>query len=268
MAIVTVSRELAALGDETAQEVAKFLGYRLVDKDALEKRIQSYGIKAKKFKKYDERKPSFFAALSQDRDEYLHYLRKAIFAEVEQGNCVLVGRGANIILKSIPALISLFMSARPEVRAERVKSHFRCDERRAWQIIERSDRDRIGFHRYFFDIDWKYPGNYHLSFNTGIFTPRDCAEIVSSLKDRVFTRGAEAQNVAILKNVTLEHAIKHRILYEQELPIRALEVAVSGNVVTLQGSANSQALMDSAGNLAGDVAGKGATIQNEIQMFR
>ena len=267
MAIVTVSRELAALGDETAQEIAKFLGYRLIDKDTLEKRIQSYGGKAAKFKKYDERKPSFFAALSQDRDEYLHYLRKAILAEAEHENCVLIGRGANIILKDVPALISLFVSARPEVRAERVKSHFRCDERRAWQIIERSDRDRIGFHRYFFDIDWKYPGHYHLSFNTGIFSPRDCAEIVSSLKDRVFTRGAEAQNVAIMKNISLEHEIRHRILYEHEIPIRSLEISVSGNIVTLHGSTNSQALLDATVNLAREVAGR-ATVQSEIQIFR
>jgi len=267
MAIVTVSRELAALGDETAQELAKFLGYRLVDKDTLEKRIQSYGIKVKKFKKYDERKPSFFAAFSPDRDDYLHYLRKAIFAEVEQGNCVLVGRGACTILKSIPALISIFVSARSEVRTERVKSHFRCDDKRAWQIIERSDRDRIGFHRYFFDIDWKDPGNYHLSFNTGIFSPRDCAEIVNSLKERVFTRGAEAQNIAILKNLTLEHQIKHRILYEQELPIRSFEISVSGDIVTIHGSTNSQTLSDTAVSLAREVAGR-VTIRNEIQLFR
>ena len=267
MAIVTVSRELAALGDETAQELAKSLGYRFVDKDTLEKRIQSYGIKAKKFKKYDERKPSFFAAFSQDRDEYLHYLRKAIFDEAEKGNCVLVGRGACTILKNIPALISMFLSARSEVRVERVKSHFRCDDKRAWQIIERSDRDRIGFHRYFFDIDWKDPGNYHLSFNTGTFSPRDCAEIVNSLKERVFTRGAEAQNVAILKNLTLEHQIKHHILYEQELPIRSFEISVSGDVVTIHGSTNSQTLSDTAVILAREVAGR-VTIRNEIQLFR
>ena len=268
MAIITVSRELAALGDETARELANLLGYRLVDKDVLEKRIESYGIKAKKFKKYDERKPSFFAALSQDRDDYLHYLRKAIVAEAESGSCVIVGRGASVILKTMPALISIFLSARNEIRVERVKSYFNCDERRAKQIIERSDRDRMGFHRAFFDIDWKHPGNYHLSFNTGIFSPLDCAEIVDSSKSRVFTPGAEAQNRAILKNLLLEHQIKHRILYEQELPIRFLEIAVSGNVVTLYGATNSQAMLDSAVNSVREAAGSGAIIRNEIQIFR
>ena len=267
MAIVTVSREMAALGDETALELTKLLGYRLVDKDALEARVQSYGIKAQKFKKYDERKPSFFAALSQDRDDYLHYMRKAIFAEAEQGNCVFIGRGANIILKPMPALISMFLSARKEIRIARVKSNFHCDDKRAAQIIERSDRDRIGFHRSFFDIDWMHPENYHLSFNTGIFSPVDCAEIVASLKDRIFTPGAELQNRAILKNLILEHQIKHGIIYEQELPIRFLEITVSGNIVTLYGATNSQAMLDTAVNCAQRAAGK-ATVRSEIQIFR
>ena len=267
MAIVTVSRELAALGDETAQAAAKLLGYRLVDKGALEARIQSYGIKAQKFQKYDERKPSFFAALSQDRDDYLHYLRKAIFAEAEQGSCVLVGRGANVILKSMPALASIFLSARSEIRMERVKSYFRCDERRAAQIIDRSDRDRVGFHRAFFDIDWRHPGNYLLSFNTGVFSPTDCAEIIASLENRIFTPGAESQNREVLKNLILEHQVKHRITYEQELPIRFLEISVSGNVVTLRGATNSQAMLDAAVNAAREAAGP-AAVRSEIQIFR
>jgi len=267
MAVITVSRELAALGDETARELAKALGYRLVDKDTLEERIQSYGIEAKKFKKYDERKPSFFAALSQDRDNYLHYLQTAIFAEAEQGPCVLVGRGANIILKRLPALISIFLSAHSEIRLERVKSYFHCDEKRAAQIIDRSDKDRVGFHRSFFDIDWRHQGNYHLSFNTGIFSPADCAEIVGLLKDRIFTPEVEARARAILKDMSLEHQIKHRILYEQELPVRFLEVSVSGDVVTMHGATNSQAIMDVAVNSAREVADS-ATVRNEMHIIR
>ena len=267
MAIVTVSRELAALGDETARELAKVLGYRLVDKDALEERIRSFGLEAKKFKKYDERKPSFFAALSQDRDDYLHYLQTAIFAEVEQGCCVIAGRGANVILKSLPALISVFLSARLDIRVERVKNYFHCDEKRATQIIERSDRDRAGFHRSFFDIDWGHQGNYHLSFNTGIFSPTDCAEIVALLKDRIFTPEAEERTREALTNLSLGHRIKHRILYENALPIRFLEVSVFGDAVTLQGTTNSQALLDAAVELARETAAP-ATVRNEVQIIR
>jgi len=197
----------------------------------------------------------------------MHYLQAAIFAEAEQGSCILIGRGANIILKSMPALISVYLSARSEIRIERVKSYFHCDEKRAAQIIDRSDKDRIGFHRAFFDIEWGHPGNYHISLNTGIFSPSDCADFVYSLKDRFFTPETEAQNLVILKNLALEHEIKHRILYEKELPIRFLEISVSDNIVTLYGTTNSQALLDAAVSSAQEVADS-STIRNEIQIIR
>jgi len=267
LAIITVSREMAALGDETAKELATAMRYRLIDKDTLETRMQSYGAKVQNFKKYDERKPSFLATLSQDRDDYLHYLQAAIFAEAEKGSCVFVGRGANVILRGMPGLISVFMSARNETRIERVKEYFRCDEKRAIHIIERSDRDRAGFYRYFFDIDWRHKGNYHLAFNTGIFTPMCCARIIASLKDEIFTAEAEEQNRAILGDMILAHKIKHRILYEQDLPIRFLDVSASDNVVVMRGVVNSQALLDTTLNSAREVAAS-MDVRSEMQVVR
>ena len=270
MGIITVSRELAALGDETARELAKLLGYRFVDKHTLEERIQSYGIESQKFTKYDECKPSLFASLSQDRDDYLHYLKTAMFAEAEQGNSVFIGRGAGAMFKNIPAIISLFLASPSEIRIERVKSYFQCDERRARQIIDTSDKNRTGFHRYFFDIDWRDPGNYHLSFNTGIFRPVDCAEIINQFKNRFFTPESEAKNAARLKELILEQRIKHCIRYEHAIPIHFLEVAVSGDNITLHGVANSQALVDAALDAVktADLAADASAIRNEIQIVR
>jgi len=271
MAIIAISRELAALGDETARELAKLLGYHFVDRHTLEKRIKSYGIESKEFQKFDERKPSFFASLSQGRENYLHYLKTAIFAEAGEGSCVFIGRGAGMVFKNMPGYISLFLASPLDIRIERVKSYFHCDERRARQIIEHSDQDRTGFHRYFFDIDWRDPANYHLSLNTGFFRPADCAEIINQFKNRFFTSESEIQNAARLKELILEQQVKHCIMYEREISIHFLEVAVSGGDITLYGVANSQALvdaaLDAANGMIGEIAGK-AAVHSEIQVVR
>jgi len=267
LSIVTVSREMAALGDETARELANILGYRLVDKEAIESRMYSLGVKVEYFKKFDERKPSFFAAISQDQEDYLHCLQMAILAEAEEGHCVIVGRGANVILRDMPALISLFLSARSEVRMERVRNYFRCDDKRAAQIIERSDKDRAGFYRSFFDIDWRHKGNYHMAFNTGIFSPERCAKIVASMKDEIFTPEAEEQNRAMLKDMILVHKIRNSIMYEHDLPIRFLDVSAHEGTVIMRGTANSQALVDSALSLAREAASS-ADVRNEMQVIR
>ncbi|MCL2233537.1 MAG: amino acid permease [Treponema sp.] len=267
LSIVTISREMAALGDETAEEVAAIMGYRLIDREALETRMYSLGVKVESFKKFDERKPSFFAALSQDHEDYLHFLQAAIFAEAEEGHCVITGRGANVILREMPAMLSVFLSARNDVRRERVKNYFRCDEKCAMQIIDQSDRDRAGFYRSHFNIDWRHKGNYHLSFNTGVFSPEKCAKFVDSITDEIFTPDAEDRNRAMLGDMILVHRIKHSIMYEHDLPIRFLDVSASEGTVTLRGAANSQALLDTALSLASEAAST-ADVRNEMQVIR
>jgi cytidylate kinase len=267
MAIITISRELAALGDETALELAKILGYRFVDKHTLEERIKSYGVESRKFEKYDERKPSFWASLSQDRDDYLHYLRTAMLSEAAEGSCIFIGRGANAVFRGIPGILSVFLVAHRDIRCERVKSYFHCDDRRALQIIDQSDRDRVGFHRYFFETEWKEPSNYHLTLNTGLLHPAAAAEIIKFHRDHVITAETEIQHTARLKELTIGQQVVHHIIYEKRIPIHFLEALVAGKMITLHGVANSQPLVEAALNAAREVA-PADSVHSEIQVVQ
>ncbi|MDR2247889.1 MAG: cytidylate kinase-like family protein [Treponema sp.] len=267
MAIITISRELAAMGDETALELSKILGYRFVDKHTLEERIKSYGVEGRKFEKYDERKPSFWASLSQDRDDYLHYLKTAMLAEAGKGGCVFIGRRASAVFQSLPGVLSVFLVAPVPIRCERVKSYFHCDEKRARQIIEQSDRDRIGFHRYFFDAEWKEPSNYHLTLNTGALHPSLAAEIIKFHRDRVITGEMEEQNTARLEELILGQHVVHHIAYEKQITIHFLEAQVAGKTVTLYGVANSQSLVEAASAAAAEAA-PANSIRSEIQVVQ
>ena len=94
MAVITISRQVAALGDEVAGELAKRLGYKFITRKEIEKRIVELGFPENKMPKFDERKPGFFASLTKDRDEYLNYTQYAILEAAEKKNVVIIGRGA------------------------------------------------------------------------------------------------------------------------------------------------------------------------------
>jgi cytidylate kinase len=254
MAIITISRQLASLGDETARELAKLLDYRFVDKQSLEEAIKPYGAAEKKFDKYDERKPAFFAPLSQDRDDYLHYLKTAMLCEAGKGNAVFIGRGAGAIFRGVPGVLSVYLVSPPDIRMERVKSYFHCDDKRARQIINQSDSGRTGFHRYFFDIDWKDPSNYHVALNTGNLHPGAIACGIKCLRDNLVTAEIEEQHRMRLKELILGQRVAYHILYEKGIPIQFLEAAVAGNTIDLFGVAGSLALAETAVNAAGEVA--------------
>jgi cytidylate kinase len=267
MSIITISRQLASLGDETANELAKLLDYRFVDKPTLEERMKSYGVVGSKLEKYDERKPTFFAAFSQDRDDYLHFLKTAMLAEAGKGKCVFIGRGAFAFFKNIPGVLSVSLVAPMEVRLERVKSYFHCDDKRARQIIDQSDHDRSGFHRYFFDTKWEDPSNYHLTLNMGSLHPELAARIIKELKDETVGADAETRSAVALKDMALSQQIVHHILYEKQIPIHFLEAVVCQGEAALYGVVNSQPHADAVVSIVRDFPGISKVI-SEIQVVK
>ncbi|MBQ5780611.1 MAG: cytidylate kinase family protein, partial [Spirochaetaceae bacterium] len=91
MAIITISRQVAARGDEVATILAQKIGYEFITRKKIGAKILELGFPGEKMKKYDEIKPGFFASLTKDRDEYLDYLQTAILEFAVKGNCIFIG---------------------------------------------------------------------------------------------------------------------------------------------------------------------------------
>jgi cytidylate kinase len=267
MAIITVSRELAALGDETVAELVKVSGYRFVDKAAIEKHLLASGLSQRSLERFDERKPGVFSSLSQERDDYLHYLRLAIYEEAEGGGCVLMGRGAAFVLREVPGVFSLRLVADMNVRIERVKSYFQCDAKRAAQILERSDHDRDGFHHYFFDAEWNAASSYHMVLNMARMHPAHAARLINSAVNASISDEDKAAGVQRLQELKLSHEVATAVLYVGKLPIHFLEVQSNGGLVTLYGVTSSQATVEAAVEISAAVHGV-TTVQSEIQIVQ
>ena len=170
MAVITISRQVAALGDEIADALAKKLGYVFIDRKEIEKRIVDLGFSEEKLKKYDEKKPGFFASLAKDRDEYLDYVQTAILEAASQNNCILIGRGAFSILEGVENVIAVRLIANNDIRKQRLMNEFSWDEKKAMQRIQESDANRIGFHKSFFNVSCEDATMFHSVLNTGILT--------------------------------------------------------------------------------------------------
>lgn len=267
MAIITISRQLAALGDETARELSLVMGYRLVDKASLDASLEKYGFNKERLAKFDEKKPGFWASLSRDRDDYIHHLRSAVLHEASQDNVVIVGRGAVAILRAVPDMLSVRLVAPMDVRLERVRNYYRCDEKRAQQVVERSDSDRAGFHRYFFDMDWDDSSRYLLTLNMGHLHPALAAAQIKGLCESLISKETEAKSRTLVASMVLGQTVVDKILYEDAVPVHFLEANVDGGEVVLLGVASSQSSIEAAVASARSVPGV-TKVTNEIQVVQ
>ena len=127
--IITISRQFGAGGSTIGMAVAKELGYYYCDKDMIVKAaLESGNLSPEEIRYYDERVPaefgfgqSLFDFYNKPLDERLfNAQREAIRKVAESGNCVIVGRNANIILKEYERTLHVFISADLPFRHKRM----------------------------------------------------------------------------------------------------------------------------------------------------
>lgn len=237
MAILTVSRQIASLGDELCKSIAEHLGYRFVSRKDIEKKILDLGFSKEKLKKFDEKKPGFLSSLTSDRDEYLDYLQLAILELASTGNCVIIGRGSFIILKELPNNISLKFVADKNLRIERYEKEHKCSKKYALKIINESDSNRDGFNRSFFDFDINNPAMFHLVINTGLL---DCEAVSLSIETLVKNAITEEKNAVgnkMLRDLLVSQKIVNLLKYKNGIELKFLRTEIYEKKILIYGIA-------------------------------
>ncbi len=246
MAIIAISRQVASLGDEISRAVAEKIGYKFIDRHNLEKRIVDLGFPAEKLKKYDERKPGFFASLVKDRDEYLNYLQTAVLEAASEGNCILIGRGSFLILEDLPNLISLRFVAKDEVRIQRLMKEFDWNEKQAIQRITESDTNRTGFHKSFFNTEIDDPSHFLMVLNTGVMDVEMAANAIAAIESSIITPEKERAGHERLDELIKCQHLVNKLIFEYKLHIEFLRAVIDGKNLILQGVADSSVLVERA----------------------
>ncbi|MCQ2610833.1 MAG: cytidylate kinase-like family protein [Treponema sp.] len=246
MAVIAISRQVAALGDEIAAATAKKLGYKFITRQEIEKRIVDLGFPADKLKKYDERKPGFFASLAKDRDEYMDYLQTAVLEAAAEGDCILIGRGAFIILGELPNLFSVRLVSKDDVRMERLKKEFSWNDKQAKQRIEESDSNRLGFHKSFFNHQNEESTNFDMVLNSGVFNEEAASNMIVEAVKNIITPEKEEGGKLKVRDLLLAQNLVNTLIFKHKININFLHAVVTGNKIVLQGVADSNAIVEKA----------------------
>lgn len=253
MAVIAVSRQVAALGDEVSDALAKSLGYTFIGRKDIEKRIVELGFPAEKLEKYDERKPGFFASLAKDRDGYLNYMRTAILEAASRGNCVLIGRGTFVVLENVPNLISVRFVSDDSVRIKRLMNEFSWNEKQALQRINESDANRLGFHQNFFNIENENPSHYQLTVNTSRVSLENTVALISGFVKNSVTEEKEQAGNRKIADMYRAQLLVNELFFNQKLNINFLHAAVDNDVFVLQGVTDSAATVEKALSIASSI---------------
>ena len=96
-----------------------------------------------------------------------------------QGNVVIIGRGANILLADMPGVMHVGLMAGLEVRTQTLmeREHLEHDEAEAY--VEELERARVSYFRKFFKVHPNEPTLYHMMLNMDKMQPKTAAEVIA-----------------------------------------------------------------------------------------
>ncbi len=263
MSIITISRQFGSYGKEIAERIASELGYKFMDKKSLEAQYGKYGIPDVRFEKYDEKNPGFFEYFKSGKDRYLRFLKTAIFENSREGNCVICGRGAQLLLKDIPGVIHIRIVSSMENRIERVSKKLKCDKKNSEKIITHNDKDRSGFHKFFFEHNWKDVNLYDLIINTDNIDIESTIQLIKALNKCNCFKHEPAELSKQLEDKFIAQEVIISLLYEHSVPIDILDVTCKNGNVNIRGTVTVEQNIEQCKKIALEVKGV-KSVETEI----
>lgn len=255
MAIITLSRELGSRGTEMARMLSSRLGYAQLDKESLEVLLGELGMTPPQFELDDEKRPAFWVQFTLEKIRYLDFMKAAMYRFAADKDCVIIGRGGNVIFRGVPGTLRLRVIAPPGARVARLRERLGIDEQHALRMIHQSDHDRAGYHKYFFNMAWDSSTDYDLVINTATISPEEACDAVSAIVHSPTSTEAGLRARRTLADLRIAEDVTIAIVYRERIPVMSLDVSCDEGVITLHGMVRSQGFADRCVGVSGTVEG-------------
>ena len=269
--IVVISRQVGSLGDEIAIEVAKRLSYQLVDQIQVHHLAKACDPEfAKACTLYEkELEPGFFERFFFSNVGYATLFESLNYELASRGNVILIGRGAQIVLKDIPGVFKARIVAPRDVRVKRIAQQQGTTYDEAFDFVNRYDNQRRALIRTLFDQDLKDWDLYDLILNTNNYDLETGSDIIchalelipKNMDEEAFKE--QLARMAFAKKV--ESKIKKRF---PPSPYRNIGVTMKDKeVLTLSGFVSEMTTKETAGEIASKAEGI-TKVENQIMVTK
>lgn len=196
MAILTISRSFGCGTEEIGGAIAKQLGYEYLDRQMLLADMKQTGDQWEERANYfDENNPSLWERHEWSYRGYVALTQSKILSRALQNNCVLIGRGANFLLKGVTHHLGIRIEAPIQYRVEKVTNRYNVNVENANWLIRRADKEMAGSVYLLYGRPWDDPREYDLRFDLSKHTSAEIVQIVKTAtleKDKLYSEQSKA----------------------------------------------------------------------------
>lgn len=183
--VITVEREYGSRGAEFAHHLAKHLGWRIIDHCLIEEVAKEAGVSLNLAERCDERLDPWYYRFGKafwhgsierlpalpesdvfDSESMVSFVREYMQKIAEEGNCVILGRGAASILARTPGAFHVFVYASQWRKVRWFEEHFPEHASEAERELAATDKRRAAYVKRYFEQEWTDRRLYHMMINS------------------------------------------------------------------------------------------------------
>lgn len=182
---IALSREAGIDAMEFARRVGERLGWEVYDREIVEHIAHEEDVRAELLESLDEGTARRISTLAESSlqptsvtaREYARCLLETLHSLASHGDCVIIGRGAAIVLPPETTLAVRLVAPLAE-RIQAVQSQQKLSERDAREYVEKVDAERREFVKSHFHRDTADLQHYDLVLNVSRLKPEHCVELI------------------------------------------------------------------------------------------
>ena len=194
--IITISRQFGSGGRTVGRMLAERLGVPFYDKELVKQVSDETGFDTSFIEENGEFSPSksiFSFAMSQgipcmqnglSMSDFIFCIQRQVILKLAEQPCVIVGRGADYILRERDDCFNVFIHADMQSRAERIVRLYGESEKKPEQRLADKDKKRKIYYKHYTDREWGDAKNYDMCLNSGKIGIEKCVELIlDAIKD-------------------------------------------------------------------------------------
>ncbi|MGQ0653102.1 MAG: cytidylate kinase family protein [Betaproteobacteria bacterium] len=237
MPLIAMNREMGSLGKDVAQGLASLLGIKVQHHEMVDHLANRARIRKSHVISFLEGRQGLFERLTVDQLSLRILTADEIvsLAESNPGGIVLRGWGATSLLKEVPHVLRICVSASRRERVKRMMERLESnDMEHVARIVDQNDEAARAVMRRHFHIDTRDINEYDLGFNTDRISVDECVEkIASAIKSPRFAE-TEASR-AKLRDVATMHHVRAALRTHASTSHCMVRATAEGGRVTLEG---------------------------------
>lgn len=188
--IITISRQFGSGGRTVGRQLAEKLGVPFYDRELVKQVADETGFDTKFIEENGEFSPSksiFSFAVSQgvpcmqnglSVSDFIFCMQRQVILKIAEKPCVIVGRGADYILRDREDVFNVFIHASMKDRADRIVRLYGESEKKPEQRLADKDKKRKIYYKHYTDREWGDAINYDMCLDSGRIGIDKCVDLI------------------------------------------------------------------------------------------